>query len=394
MSPRPEIYLDHAATTPLDPEVLAAMRPFWEGTYGNPSSLHRWGKTARKALEAARVQVAQVLHGSPEGVTFTSGGTEANNLAILGFAHRLRADGKNHVIVSAIEHPCVLAPAQWLSQHGWDVTFLPVDAEGQVQLETLEAALRPETGLVSIMHGNNEVGTLQPIEAIGTLLRERGIVFHTDAVQTAGKLPLDVSQLPVDAVTLSSHKVYGPKGIGALYVRPDAPQPEPLIRGGGQESDRRSGTENVAGIVGFGEALTRCAQRMGEETPRLQHLQEWLIQALLTQLPTARLNGPRDVTRRVPGNVNLSLPPIGGDALVLQLDLRGIAVSSGSACHSATLEPSHVVLAMGHPREVAQSTVRFSMGRGTTQADLDHVLAVLPGIVDRLTPRQAVSPSA
>jgi cysteine desulfurase len=356
--------------------------------------LHRWGKTARKALEAARVQVAQVLHGSPEGVTFTSGGTEANNLAILGFAHRLRADGKNHVIVSAIEHPCVLAPAQWLSQHGWDVTFLPVDAEGQVQLETLEAALRPETGLVSIMHGNNEVGTLQPIEAIGTLLRERGIVFHTDAVQTAGKLPLDVSQLPVDAVTLSSHKVYGPKGIGALYVRPDAPQPEPLIRGGGQESDRRSGTENVAGIVGFGEALTRCAQRMGEETPRLQHLQEWLIQALLTQLPTARLNGPRDVTRRVPGNVNLSLPPIGGDALVLQLDLRGIAVSSGSACHSATLEPSHVVLAMGHPREVAQSTVRFSMGRGTTQADLDHVLAVLPGIVDRLTPRQAVSPSA
>lgn len=382
--PASPIYLDHAATTPLDPQVREAMAPFWETIYGNPSSLHRWGREAKKAMESARSCIAECLNATPDEIIFTSGGTEANNQALLGVARHFQHLAGRHLITSSVEHPSVLNPCRALASQGWKVTCLPVDSEGRVSVSDLEAALCEETVLVSIMHGNNEIGTLQPIEAIGTLLKRRGIFFHTDAVQTAGKLPLDLAALPVDALTLSGHKLYGPKGTGLLYVRKTALQPQPLLLGGGQESDRRSGTENLPGLVGLAAALQQSLARMPEETPRLYRLQESLIQGIEAQIPGALLNGPRNLPDRVPGNVNFSFPPSTGDALVLQMDMKGIAVSSGSACHSAVIEPSHVVLATGQSEPVAQSTLRFSLGRGTRQEDLEAVLAVLPGIVERL----------
>lgn len=383
---QPYIYLDHAATTPLDPEVREAMLPFLGESYGNPSSLHRPGKAAKKAIEQARHSLRQSLGGDSNGFIFTSGGTEANNLAILGYGRLFSERQQKHLITSAIEHPCILEPSRWLESQGWSVTFLPVDSEGRIELEVLKAACRPETVLVSLMHGNNEIGTLQDIDSIGTYLQARGILFHTDAVQTVGKLPIDLATFPVDALTLSGHKLYGPKGIGALYVRPGSPQPLPLIMGGGQQDNLRSGTENVVGIVGLAKALQLSMEQQPTEALRLGKLQAFLIKAIEAAIPTAQLNGPRDLNQRVLGNVNFSFPPIGGDALVLQMDMRGIGVSSGSACHSAVIEPSHVVLALGKSVEIAQSTLRFSLGRSTTQADVDQVLAVLPGIIQRLTP--------
>jgi cysteine desulfurase len=374
----PPIYLDHAATTPLDPRVLEAMRPYFESHHGNPSSLHRQGVAARQSIEQARQTLAQVFQTPPDAWVFTGGGTEANNLAILGvcraYQQQFPRQPHKHLITSAIEHAAVLQPCQYLAQHGWTLTTLPVDAQGRVSPDDLQQALRPETVLVSIMHGNNEVGTLQPIQVLGQICRDAGVLFHTDAVQTAGKLPLDLGQLPIDYLTLSAHKVYGPKGVGALYMHPNALRPEPLLFGGGQESGLRSGTEAVAAIVGLAKAFSLAHEAMATETPRLHALQQQFITAIQAQVPAAQINGPLDPSERVPGNVHLSFDHTQGEALVLKLDLAGIAASSGSACHSGALTPSHVVLALGKSSALAMGTLRLSMGRSTTWEDLAVVL--------------------
>jgi cysteine desulfurase len=376
------IYLDHAATTPVDPRVLEAMRPFLEGAFGNPSSLHWWGREAKKALDGARATVARCLSAKPEEIIFTSGATEADNLVISGVAQALESRGK-HLITTSIEHAAVANACEALQARGWEVTWLPVDVEGFVGVDAVQAALRPDTVLVSMIHGNNEIGTVQPMEAIGEMLGERGVLFHIDAVQTVGKLPIALDTLPVDYLTLSAHKIYGPKGVGALYVRSGAPVPAPMVVGGGQEGNLRSGTENLPGVIGLAQALELAMAIMPEETPRLRVLQEAFIADVLTNIPDAELNGPRDVSRRVPGNVHFSFPPGEGEALVLHLDLKGIAASSGSACHSAVIEPSRIVKALGKSDEIARATVRFSLGRSTTHEDLSRVMTILPEVVAR-----------
>lgn len=377
------IYLDHAATTPVDERVKAAMLPFLEEQFGNPSSLHHWGRQARKALEAARKSVADSLGAQSKEIVFTSGATEADNLAVIGVAQALKGRGR-HLITTGIEHAAVDSACQLLESQGWEVTRLPVNAEGFVSPEALEQAIRPDTMLASIIHGNNEIGAIQPIEILGQLLRERGVLLHLDAVQTVGKLPINLVQLPVDYLSLSAHKIYGPKGVGALYIRDGIPLPLPLILGGGQEGNLRSGTENLAGIVGLAKALEISISMIAEETPRLRVLQEQLIADVLHLVPGAELNGPRDVNLRVPGNAHFSFPPVEGEALVLRLDLKGIAVSSGSACHSAVIEPSRIVKALGKVDAVARSTVRFSLGRSTTADDLQTVVKVLPEVLQKL----------
>jgi cysteine desulfurase len=377
------IYLDHAATTPLDEQVRLAMQPFLEAQFGNPSSLHYWGRQARKALEAARQSVAHGLGAQAEEIIFTSGATEADNLAIIGVARALESKGR-HVVISSIEHAAVDQACRALETMGWEISRLPVDADGFVSPDDLAAALRPDTVLASIIHGNNEIGTLQPLEDLGQGLRHRDVLFHVDAVQTVGKLPFNLADLPVDYLSLSAHKLYGPKGVGALYIKKGAPQPLPLLWGGGQEGDLRSGTENLAGIVGLAKALELSVKAMDAETPRLRDLQERLISGIEQAIPEAVLNGPRDVQMRVPGNVHFSFPPYEGEALVLRLDLKGIAVSSGSACHSAVIEPSRIIRALGKPDAVARSTIRFSMGRTTTVEEIRHLLEVLPEILHKL----------
>lgn len=390
------VYLDHAATTPLDPRVLEEMRPYFTDCFGNPSSLHQYGKTAQKALLEAREKLASLLGAHPDEILYTSGGTESDNLAILGVTKALLNAGKDrgrHILVSAIEHPAVLEPCRYLEESGWRITHLPVDTEGFIHPETLRQAIRPgETVLASIMHGNNEIGTVQNIAALGDILREYDILFHTDAVQTVGALPIDLSVLPVDYLSLSGHKFYAPKGIGALYVRRGACQPVPLLYGGGQESGLRSGTENLPAIVGLAEALSLCAGKMSTESTRLHELQRYFIDrvrhCMLSNGITAALNGPEDLNRRLPGNVNFSFPPFEGESLVLRLAFKGIAVSSGSACHSEKIEPSHVVLALGKSSEIARSTLRFSFGRTTTQEDLERTVSALSGILQKLTAKE------
>lgn len=373
------LYLDHAATTPLRAEVAEAMAPFWQERFGNPSSLHHVGKAAHKALREARAQIAQALGGvDPSTLIATSGATEANNLALKGLAFGLRHQGR-HLISTPIEHPSVLEPLAWLRSEGWDITFLPPDAEGRVSPDDLAAALRPDTVLVSIMHGNNEIGVLQPLEALGSVTRAHNVLFHVDAVQTVGKLPLNLTHVPVDCLSLSAHKLYGPKGVGLLYANiPTQTHLTPWLHGGGQESGCRSGTENLPGLVGLATALTLALEEQPQLTPRLHALQERLLTDLLALAPEARLNGPRNVTQRVPGNVNVSFPPLEGEALVLRLDLEGICVSSGSACHQGRLTGSHVLHALGTDDATAQSSLRLSLGRTTTEGDLDRFLDALP----------------
>jgi cysteine desulfurase len=345
----------------------------------------------------ARETLANVLGGPPEAWVFTSGGTEADNLAVLGvaMAQQQQDPMRKHIVVSAIEHSAVRNPARWLAQQGWQVTFLPVNGEGVVSVDDVAAALTPHTALVSVMHANNEVGSIQPIAEIAAMLRARGgeVPFHTDAVQTVGKLPVHVADLGVDYLSLSAHKFYGPKGVGALYVRPGALAPQPLFYGGGHEAGLRAGTENVAGIVGLAAALKLAIDGLPEESARLRQLQAQWLDQLPRRVPVAQCNGPSQPMQRVPGNLNFSFPPIEGESLVLSLDLKGIAVSSGSACHSGKIDPSHVLLAMGKSTQVARSTVRFSLGKHTRPADLDRVLDVLPGIVERLGGRQRMATS-
>ena len=373
------IYLDHAATTPLDPEVLAAMMPYLTEQFGNPSSIHRAG---RAALDGARDTVARALGALPKEIIFTGGGSEADNLAVKGVALAQRRAGRGaHVITSAIEHHAVLHAVEWLQALGFEATVLPVDGDGLVRPEDLSAAIRPDTVLASIMYANNEIGTVQPLAELGAICRGRGVPLHTDAVQAPGSLPLDVGALNVDLMTIAAHKFYGPKGVGALYVRRGTPL-MPLISGGGQERRLRAGTENVAGIVGLAAALRAAEERRPQYVAHCAALRDRLVAGVLEQISGAALNG--HPTSRLPNNASIAFDDVEGESVLLLLDQQGIAASSGSACTSGSLEASHVLLALGLPHERALGAVRFSVGRSTTGADVEALLAVLPGAIERL----------
>lgn len=374
-----KIYMDHAATTPMRQEVLDAMLPYFGTEFGNASSVYGWGRRARQALDEARDTVAELLGAAANEIIFTSGGSEGANMAIKGIAWAYQTKGK-HIVTSAVEHHAVLDSVLSLKKHGFDVTVLPVDEEGLVSPATVEEALRPDTILVSIMHANNEVGTIQPIREIGAIVREHGAFFHTDAVQTAGVLDLNVGDLNVDLLSLSAHKLYGPKGVGALYCRKGV-RLEPLIHGGAQERRRRAGTENVAGIVGLAKALELARQEQGAENERLTMLRDRLIQGL-QKIPATKVNG--SLVHRLPNNVNVCFQYIEGESMLLNLDLKGIAASSGSACTSGSLDPSHVLLAMGLTHEIAHGSLRLTLGRSTTETEIDYVLQEIPVIVERL----------
>lgn len=365
------VYLDHAATTPLLQEAAAAMLPYMTECYGNPSSLHSFGRAARQACARGRVQVAGLLGAAAAEIFFTSGGSESDNWALKGLAWAHQAQGR-HIITSSIEHHAVLHACAWLEQQGFTVTYLPVDAAGRVTPESVVQALRPDTILVSIMTANNEVGTLEPIAAIGTLLRERGILFHTDAVQAAGHVPLDMRSLPVDALSLSGHKFYGPKGIGALYLRRGTAI-APLLHGGSQERGLRAGTENTAGIVGLGVAAEQAALQLSAEAARLRKLRDMLADGI-RQLPGAWINGSDE---RLSGHLSFGLEGIASDVLLIRLDLAGFAVSAGSACSAGSLEPSHVLAAMGQSAVQAGAAVRVTLGRENTAAEVQRFLTVL-----------------
>ena len=381
------IYLDHAATTPTAPEVAQAMLPYLSGVYGNASSLHSFGLEARTAVEEARARIASFMGAKPEEIVFTSGGTESDNFIIKGFALSRRNKG-NHIITSSIEHHAVLETCKFLQGQGFSVTYLPVDENGLVNPDDVKKAITAETILISVMHGNNEIGTIEPIAEIGAVAREHGVAFHSDAVQTFGHIPIDVNDLQVDCLSVSAHKLYGPKGIGLAYVR-NGMKIIPLLHGGDQERRRRASTLNVPGIVGFGRAVELAGSDMRAELSRQSVLRDRLASGLLSAVEDSRLNG--HPVRRLPNNVNISFAFVEGEGLLLSLDMEGIAVSTGSACTSSSLEPSHVLAAIGLPVELAHGSLRFSLGRYTTQQDIERVLQVMPGIVYRL---RAMSPLA
>lgn len=374
------IYLDYAATTPVHPDVMEAMLPYFSQYFGNPSSIHFLGQDARDAVEQARQQVAHLIGAESEEIVFTSGGTEADNLAIKGIALANRDRG-NHIITSRIEHHAVLEPCHWLEKQGFSVTYLPVDGYGMVSPDDVKKALTDKTILVSIMHANNEIGTIEPLAEIAKVTREAGVYLHTDAVQTVGHIPVNVDQMGVDLLSLSAHKFYGPKGVGALYVRKGT-RIAPLIHGGGQEKNRRSGTENVPGIVGLGKAAETAERELPDEAPRLTALRDELIRGILSQISDVRLNG--HPTMRLPNNVNISVAYVEGEAMLLNLDLAGICASTGSACSSANLQPSHVLTAIGLTHTQAHGSLRFTLGKWTTREDIDAVLKIFPTIVTRL----------
>jgi len=373
------VYLDHAATTPVDPRVLQAMLPFFTERAGNASSVHGFGQDARGAVDQARAQVAGAIGARPAEIVFTSGATESDNLAVMGVA--LAAEGRGrHIVTTAIEHHAVLEVCHFLQARGCSVTYLPVDARGIVDPDDVRRALRPDTVLVSVMAANNEIGTLQPVAEIGLLTRERSIPFHTDATQLVGAAPVAVDDLHVDLLSMSAHKRYGPKGVGALYVRTGTPL-APVQRGGSHERGRRGGTENVPGIVGLGAALRIALEEMEGERVRLTALRDRLMREALG-LPGAHLNG--DPVQRLPNNVNLSFDDTDSQSLVMGLDLHGVASSSGSACTSGSMEPSHVLVALGLPPARATAAVRLTLGRGTTDAEITYALGALRDVVARL----------
>ena len=373
------IYADHAGTTALSRAALEAMAPYLTERYGNPSSLYRFGQEAKSDLEQARSDVAACIGAKPEELFFTSGGTEADNWALKGVLEWMALKGKptGHIITSAIEHHAILHTAQHLEKQGYDVTYLPVDELGRVSPAEVEAAIRPDTLLISIMAANNEIGTIQPVAEIGAVARKHKVLFHTDAVQAVGHIPVDVEAWNVDLLSLSAHKFQGPKGVGALYVRKPLRLP-PLIHGGGQEKGRRSGTENVAGVVGMAAALKEAAAQLETEGARLSALRDRLIDGL-TRLPYSRLTG--DPANRLPGTASFVFEGVEGEALLLHLDARGICASSGSACSSASLDPSHVLLAIGLPHAIAHGSLRLSLGADNTDADVDAILAAVPEVV-------------
>ncbi len=389
-----EVYLDHAATTYLDPRAKEVMEPYWEAEFGNPSSLYRAGRKAKEALDNARQTVARILNCRPEEIIFTGGGTEAINLAIFGVARAYAqpTTSRGHLITSKVEHHAVLHSMEALGKEGFEITYLDVDDEGLVDSEKLRAAIRPDTILVSIMYANNEIGTIEPIQEIGKIIKQiredrkvvgnqTPIFFHTDACQAAGALDMDVQKLGVDLLAMNGSKIYGPKGVGCLYARRGV-RPKPLIYGGGQENNFRSGTENVPGIIGFAKVFEISQEEREKENVRLIELRDYLIGRLLKEIPKVVLNGHS--TRRLPNNVNVSVLDIEGEAVILYLDAKGIYISTGSACASTSLDPSHVILAIGRPYEYAHSSLRFTLGQKTTKEDLDYVMEVLPGVVEKL----------
>ncbi len=378
------IYLDHAATTPVDPRVVEAMLPYFSQHYGNASSIYALGREAHKALDEAREKIAAILGCRPTELIFTGGGSESDNLAIKGVAQASQKKG-NHIITSAIEHHAVLHTCQYLEKFGFEVTYLPVDQYGRVNPADVERAITDNTLLVSIMYANNEVGTIEPISEIARLCRARRVPFHTDAVQAGGALDLDVNRLGVDLLSLSAHKFYGPKGVGVLYVR-QGTRILPQLQGGSQERNRRAGTENVPGIVGMAEALRLAYAELEQQNAHLCHLRDQLIERLL-KLPGAHLTG--HPTERLPNNASFCFEGIEGESVLLNLDMLGIAASSGSACTSASLDPSHVLVAMGIPVELAHGSLRLTLGKENTQEDIDAICAALPGILEQL---RALSP--
>jgi len=374
------IYLDYAATTPVHPDVLNAMLPYFTDNFGNPSSIHSYGLEAREAIEKARGNVASLINARSDEIVFTSGGTEADNFALQGVCFANESKG-NHIITTAIEHHAILETCKFLEKKDFHVTYLPVDKYGMVAPADVKKAITPKTVLISVMHANNEVGTIQPLAEIGRIARDAGVYFHTDAVQTFGHIPVDVNELGVNLLSVSAHKLYGPKGIGALYIRKGT-RIATFMHGGGQEGGRRAGTENVPGIVGFGKAAEIARREMAEEAARLTVLKDKFIAELQERIDNIHLNG--HPTERLPNNINISVSYVEGEAMLLNLDMQGIYASTGSACSSGNLEPSHVLIATGCSHEQAHGSLRFTLGKWTTEEELQNVLDVLPGIVKKL----------
>lgn len=379
------IYLDHAATTPLDPRVYEVMKPYFTEKFGNPSSIYQTGQIAKNAIEKARLNIANLIGAQPDEIVFTSGGTESDNLAIFGVARANQHKGK-HIITSKIEHHAILHPCEQLEQEGFEVTYIPVEENGIVDPAKVKEAMRDDTILVSIMYANNEIGTIQPIAKIGRACKKKQIPFHTDACQATGALMLDVDRLHLDLMTINGSKMYGPKGVGVLYIRKGVVL-KPTMFGGEQEKRIRPGTENVPAIVALAKALEIAEEDREKESVRLIELRNYMIKEILERIPRTGLNG--DNVSRLPNNVNVSILEIEGEALLLRLDMKGISASSGSACTSGSLDPSHVILALGKTHFIAHGSIRFSLGKSTTKKDIDYVLEALPKIVEDL---RAISP--
>ena len=386
--PSEKIYADNNSTTPVDPRVKEAIKPFLGKKFGNPSSLHSFGREVEKEVEKARKNIANLLSADSDEVIFTSSGSEANNTALKGAAWSMKEKG-NHIITTDIEHKSVMKTCKFLEKHGFDVTYLDVDEEGKINLEQLKEELNEDTILISVMMVNNEVGTIQPLREISKILKGEKALFHTDAVQALGKLEVDVKELGVDMMSVSSHKIYGPKGVGALYIRSGS-KIEPLIHGGAQERNIRAGTENVPGIIGFGKAAELAEKERKKDTERMKELQEKLIKGIEDNIDDAMLNGPRDLDERLPGNVNFAFKYVEGESLILMLDRDGVAASTGSACSSESLEPSHVLTSMGLDPKVAHGSLRIGLGRFNTEEDVNKILEVLPGEIRKLREMSAV----
>ena len=382
------VYLDHTATTPTSPEVLQAMMPYFGEIFGNPSSVYSFSRQSRQAISKAREQVASALNADPSEIYFTASGTEADNWSLKGTLEKAKIAGKNHIITTQIEHHAILHTCEYLKKvEGAEITYLPVDSEGLVSVDDVKAAITDKTALVSVMFANNEVGTIEPVAEIGALCRERKIPFHTDAVQAAAHLKIDVKAMNIDMLSMSAHKMYGPKGVGALYLRKGL-NPENFIHGGAQERKRRASTENIAGIVGFGAAMEILQSRLEDDKAINSARRDKLIAGIRERIPHAKLNGATG-DKRLPNNVNFSFIGVEGETLLLELDMKGISASTGSACSSESLDPSHVLLALGLKHEMAHGSLRFTLGRLTTDEHIDYVLDVLPEIVAR---RRAMSP--
>jgi cysteine desulfurase len=374
------IYMDNSATTPVNPEVLKEMEPFYKEEFGNASTLYTLGRESKKALNLARERVANLINAEPEEIKFTSGGTESDNWAIKGIAFQKRNKGK-HIITSVIEHPAVKNTCKWLEKLGYEITYLPIQENGIINIEDLKKAIRDDTILISIMHANNEIGTIQPITEIGKIAKENNITFHVDAVQSVGKIPVDVKKSNIDLLSISSHKIYGPKGIGALYIKKGV-RPEVLIHGGGQENNQRSGTENIPGIAGFGKACQIANDNMKENTRKLTKIRDKIIKGVLSQVDEAYLNG--DPEKRLPNNINFRFSAIEGESLVLMLDAKGIEASTGSACSSQSLEPSYVLTSLGLEPVNVHGSLRLSLGVENTLEDADKVINDIINVVNTL----------
>ncbi len=376
-----KVYLDNNATTRMREEVLEAMLPYYKDIYGNASSVHEFGRVARRGIDDAREKVARLLGAaSPEEIIFTSGGTEADNFAVKGVAHALKSKG-NHIITSSIEHQAVLNTCKFLEKEGYEVTYLKVDKDGVVDLDELKGSITDKTILITIMYANNEVGTIEPVAEIAKIAKEKGVYFHTDTVQAVGKVPFEIKDLNIDLLSMSGHKIYGPKGIGALYIRKGTRITQ-LMHGGHHEMGKRAGTENVAGIVGLGRAAQLAKSEITEESKKLTELRDYLYKGVVSKIESVRLNG--HPTKRLPNTLNIGFNFLEGESIILNLDMEGVAVSTGSACTSGSLEPSHVLTAMGIDPAETQGSVRFSLGKDNTKEDMDYVLEVLPPIIKRL----------